>query len=424
MPPVYSRISQGVDFLSITDNRFKTARLTVALLLPLDAQTASSNAILPFLLSRSCADYPDLAALQRHLNRLYGARILSDCTRIGNNQALTVTAVSIDDRFSLDRENTVSQCADLLCSMIFNPALQDRCFRESDITREKRCLAELIQSEINEKRLYSRLRCEQILCEGEGYSINRYGTIEGVNSLTAQSVTEAWQRALRGAQVRVVYNASDNAPVCEPLKNGFESITQRSPLSLETGNPNEPHSVREVTERMNVGQAKLVIGFRALAQADVPAMRLMNALLGGTPHSLLFKNVREKLGLCYYCTSSFDRLGHVLLIDSGVDEQNAVRARKEIIAQYQAVCRGEFTEGDIQTARISLENQFRIIEDSQPSLGMWYINQSLDSIASTPSQAAEQLFDVTPERIINAARSVKLGAIYMLAGKGEPHEGK
>ena len=57
------------------------------------------------------------------------------------------------------------------------------------------------------------------------------------------------------------------------------------------------------------------------------AARLMNALLGGTPHSLLFRNVREKLSLCYYCASSYDRLKGLLLIDSGVEEQNAEKAK-------------------------------------------------------------------------------------------------
>lgn len=418
MQPVCRQVAPHIDFIGIKDDRFKTTRLTVAFLLPLDGQTASANAILPFLISRSCADFPDFAALQRHLNSLYGARILSDISRIGNNQALILTAVSIDDRFCLNNEKIVDRCARLLRSMIFEPALTDGRFSDRDTAQEKRCLIELIKSEINEKRLYSRHRCEQILCEGEGYSVNRYGTVDGVNALTPQSAAGAWRNMLRRARVRVVCQSMSGDSVFDTLKTAFGSVKDRDPVAPVTMQPVSPPEIREVTESMDVGQTIMVMGFRAPGPEDLPAMRLMNALLGGTPHSLLFKNVREKHGLCYYCTSTYDRTGRVLLIDCGINGQNSARAREEILAQYDAVCRGEFTDNDILSARFSLENQFKLFEDSQSSLADFYITQSLDGNTTTPSQEADRLSGVTRERIINAARGLRLGAVYMLSGKG------
>ena len=58
------------------------------------------------------------------------------------------------------------------------------------------------------------------------------------------------------------------------------------------------------TERSELSQCKMVMGFCSpVAEPDeaVPALRLFCALFGGTPHSRLFLNVREKLSLCYYC---------------------------------------------------------------------------------------------------------------------------
>ncbi|MDD3692754.1 MAG: insulinase family protein [Oscillospiraceae bacterium] len=426
MQPVRHPLAEGVNFLGITDDRFKTAQLTVALLLPLQEQTASSYAILPFLLRRNCGEYPDFSALQRRLNQLYGARILADVIRIGSNQALILTAVSIDDRFALNREAITQQCAELLRSMIFEPAFKDGHFNDDDTELEKRCLVELIQSEINDKRLYSRQRCEQILCEGEGYAVNRYGTIDGVGALTPEHVTNAWKRALQSAQVCIVYQATSCGAIADNLAKSFAAAAGRAPTPLITAEKRTIKNKREVVERLDVNQAKLVLGFKAYNSAgdDIAAMRLMNALLGGTPHSLLFKNVREKLSLCYYCSSSYDRFGRVLLIDSGVDEQNAKKAQEQIIKQYDAVCRGDFTDGDIESARTSLENQFRSIEDHQSSLATWYIGQSLDNNISTPAQAADELYSVTRDRIVNAARSISLEAVYMLAAKEGEHAGK
>ncbi len=419
--PLYQPLTGGAGLLTLSDGRFKTARLSVALLLPLDKDAASAYAILPYLLRRSCEAYPGFTVLKRRLNELYGARIVAEVTRLGECQALVLHAVSIDDRFALHGETVASACAELLGSMLFRPVLENGAFPAKDVEQEKRCLIERIQSEINEKRLYARRRCESLLCEGEPYAVDRHGTIEGVSALTPASVTEAWKRALSTAQVRLIAQGADiPKDIGDAFRAGLASLPDRNPCRYTPQIVRRASTVREAVERMDVGQAKLVLGLRAgAAEPDegVPAMRLMNALLGGTPHSLLFRNVREKLSLCYYCQSSYDRLKGVMLIDSGVEEKNAERAKEEILRQLDAVRAGGFTDEDLESARLSVVNQFRTVGDLQSTAGSWYLGQSFQEIPSTPEEAAKAVEAVTKEQVAAAAQGVSLGAAYLLAGK-------
>lgn len=417
--PDYRPLAPGAGLLRLPDERFKTMRLTAALLLPLREETASGYALLPFLLRRSCADYPDFTALKRRLNELYGARVSAEVQRIGEAQALVLSAVSIDDRFALHDEEIGAECAFLLRSMLFSPALTDGRFSGDAVALEKRCLTELIQSEINEKRLYARRRCEQLLCRGEGYAVDRYGTLDGVNVLTPDSMTAAWNDALSLAQVRLILQgAADDARVADAFRAGFDSLPARTPVPCDTDVVRRAREVREETERMDVGQAKLVLGFRAGVAApdpELPAMRLMNALLGGSPQSLLFRNVREKLSLCYYCASSYDRLKGILLIDSGVEETAAPRAREEILRQLEAIRTGNFTDEDLEAARLSLQNQFLTVGDLPSSQAAWYLSQTPGAVVS-PEQAAAEVAAATREQVIDAARRVTPGAAFLLAG--------
>ena len=419
--PSYQPLTGGAGLLALADGRFKTARLTAALLLPLDKASASEYAILPYLLRRSCEAYPSFTALKRRLNELYGARIFAEVTRLGECQALVLHAVSIDDSFALHGEEVASACADLLCSMLFRPALENGVFPAEDVEQEKRCLIEQIQSEINEKRLYARRRCEELLCEGEPYAVDRYGSVDGVRALTPDGVTEAWKRALSRAQIRLISQGSaPSGKIGDAFRQGLSALEGRAPAPCPAPIVRRADTVREQTERMDVGQAKLVLGLRTgIAEPDggVPAMRLANALLGGTPHSLLFRNVREKLSLCYYCQSSYDRLKGVMLIDSGVEERNAHQAKEEILRQLDAVRAGDFTDEDLESARLSLVNQFLTVGDRQASAASWYLGQGLAPSLSTPEEAAAAIRAVTREQVAAAAQGVSLGAAYLLAGK-------
>lgn len=417
-------LADGIRCLSLPESRFKTNRLSVAMLLPLNRQTASAGALLPYLLRRSCAAYPDYRALQNRLNELYGASITAEVARVGEAQALVLTAVSIDDRFALAGESVAEDCADLLRQMLFEPVLENGIFRSSDVETEKRCLIERMHAEINDKRWYARRRCEEILCENEAYAVDRYGSPESAAALTPGEITAAWRRVLAGARVQLILQGGAAAMhAAGPLREAMAGVPGRKPLDCPTDTMAANPRVRDVTERMRVNGSKLVMGFRtgtAEPDGDVAAARLMNALFGGTPHSLLFRHVREKLSLCYYCSSAYDRLKGVLLVESGVDERNAGRAREEILRQLDAVKKGDFSQEDLESARISARQSFEAVEDSQSAQAAWYLGQCLLPGVSTPEEASKALADVTKERVVAAAERLRLESIYLLAQ--DPHE--
>ena len=169
-----------------------------------------------------------------------------------------------------------------------------------------------------------------------------------------------------------------------------------------------------------VTQSKLVMGFRstcAYPSKDIDAMKFMTMLFGGTPSSLLFKNVREKLSLCYYCAARYDRQKGIMFVDSGLEEKNSQLAKEEILRQLDRIKNGDFTDDDINETRLAMLTGMKMINDSQWSMQSWYINQLLDNEFVSPEQAAEKIESVTREDIIKAANMVKLDTIYLLAGQ-------
>lgn len=416
------RLCDGVESLVLSDSRFKTAQITVGLFLPLSRDTVEEYAILPRLLTRACAAYPDFTALHRRLNELYGASVTGQVTRVGEAQGLILTAECTGDRYALNGEEVTAACAQLLCDMLFAPALEKGLFRRADVETERRCLAEDVRAQINEKRWYARCRAEELLCPDEAYSIGRYGKAEIIEQLTPERVTDAWRRMLRHATVRLTLQGEDAMPeVEEAFRRGFSAVADRAPLPCVTDTTTRLPELRRKTERMPINQSKLVLGFRtgcAEPDSDVTATRLMNAVLGGTPSSLLFRNVREKLSLCYYCSSSYDRMKGILLVQSGVDEANAERAEQEILKQVAALAAGEFTDEDLEAARRCIIQNFETVNDSQSGLAGWYLAQTLLPQFSSPEEIRQELTVVDRAAVIRAAQRLRCECVYLLAQEG------
>lgn len=414
-------ICKGVNFNNINDNRFKTGRISATFFMPLCKDTVSSNGILPSILTRSCKEYPNFVEINKKLEELYGAYVYAEVRKFGEVQGLTISAVGLDDKYSLYGESISGELAGLLCSIIFNPDIQNGKFKAENIEQEKRQLIELIDSEYNNKRSYAKMRCEELMCAEEKFGINKYGTRKQVEALTSDDIYDAWQRIIKTARVEIMMvGASNPDSAFNMFKNAFEKVDREYVDQCSTHVIKSAEKVKEYTDVQDVKQCKLVMGFRTgvASPEDVMATRVMIALLGGTPHSKFFLNIREKMSLCYYCSARFDRYKGLMIVESGVQKSNLDKTKQEVLNQIKSIQDGDFDDSQIEATKLSLSNTFRTVSDSIGSLEDWYIGQTFED-KTTPEQLTKELIKVTRQEIINAAKKLSLDTIYELVGNGE-----
>lgn len=410
-------LAPGVFFSEIRDNRFKTNRVSVNLFTQLSKEDASANAVLPMILTQSCAAYPDLTKMGLRLNELYGAGLDGDIRKLGDAQVLNISCGSIDDSFALEGENIAEDCARLIADCLFHPLLEKGAFAEGPFTLERQNLVDTIEGEINEKRLYTIQRSLQLLYADEPAGVSRYGNVKSASALTPQKAYAAYETLLRSARVEIIFVGCSSGEAAERVfTDAFRNADRSGLLPSATKRSSPKAALREETERFDVTQSKMALGFKTSCE-NQSALRLMTALYGSTPTSKLFMNVREKLSLCYYCTAQFDRFKGSVLVDCGVENQNISKAREEILRQLDAVKSGDFTDDEIRNSVMSLTNSYRSLGDSPGGMEYWHLSQSYEGTDFSPEEQGEALRRVTKDEIIEAANSLTLDTVYVLTGK-------
>lgn len=411
-------ICEGVVFNSIVDHRFRIGRLSVTLLLPLSRETAAANALLSCVLTRSCQKYPDFTSLNRKLNELYGAALYPMVRRIGDFQAITISASGLDDRYTLDNESVSSELAELLCAILCEPKLINGHFDEEDVEQERRQLLEDIDAEYNEKRVYAVNRCIEKMCRDELFAIGRYGTREDVVKLTHEQLVSAWKNLLECAKIEITMLGSADP---EKAYQRFAEIFGNKPRKIggSTKIITEVPEVKHIVETDEITQSKLVLGYRCAYPKDqrqIVAASLMSAILGGTPTSKLFSNVREKQSLCYYCASRVDTEKAILLIDSGVETENIGKAQEAIIEQVELLKNGRITDDEMLSAKLAVKNAYISALDSLVSVQAFYIQSILRTEHLSPEEAADIVESITRDEIIDLAASMQLDTVFSLVG--------
>ena len=416
---IRKQITDSVAFTTIKESRFKTMRISVTAFLPLDIKTAADNALMSLVMTRSTEKYPDFTVLSKKLSSLYGASLASGFRKMGDVQALTFSISGIDDRYALSDDVVSKELSDLLCDVVFNPFIKDGAFDKTECEQERRQLIDMIDSEFNEKRIYANSQAIKAMCEDDVYAVSRYGDKESVNACTVNSLYNAWKNMLKNARFEIIFvGDSDSSIAYDVFKKRFTDL-ERSDIELSTSVKRVADEVKTVNEDMELSQSKMILGFRtevAEPDDDVMATRLMCAVLGGTAHSKLFCNVREKLSLCYYCSSSYIRSKGIMLVESGVERENIEKAKEAILNEIKAMQNGEITDEEIEATKLSMSNSFYTACDTVGGISSYYLSQMLDGTVFTPQQAVEKVNSITKEDVIRCAKKLTLDTVYTLTG--------
>jgi predicted Zn-dependent peptidase len=172
---------------------------------------------------------------------------------------------------------------------------------------------------------------------------------------------------------------------------------------------------------LDVTQGKLALGWRTggitLRSEEYPALVVLNAVYGGTTTSKLFMNVRERLSLCYFASSSLDKQKGLMLVSSGIEFDKFDQAKQEILSQFQACVQGDFTDQELEAARRAVVSSLTACQDGQELLEYYWQGQAAAGLCQGPDKLAQAVEQVTREQVVAAAQKLKLDAIYFLKGK-------
>lgn len=410
------KIADGVYFSSITDKRYKKNLISVAFSTQLSEDTATENVIVPVLLTKCNSKLPTYKAFNNKMSRLYAPGIGGTAGRQYDLQTISFGAYYLDDIYALSGEKMTGIMTDILIDCLTSPVTENGVFSEKFVELEKKTVIDNIETAINDKRSYAIERAMKTICKGEPASVCSYGTVEKAKLITPDSAYKAYRRMLETMPCEIICTGcSDFDGVAEKFAAAFEKVGRHDIENTTIALSPVKTQTEEVTERLTVNQSKLVLGFKSHSDDDA-ALVLLQKIFGGTTSSKLFRNVREKMSLCYYCSAARNDLKGIMLVNSGVENENIEKTKEAVIDQLEEIKNGNFTNEDINFAEMAIKNDFKSVADSAGNVSNWYFDCIRKNDIVTPEEKLGRYLGVSKERIIAAAKSMVLDSVYVLTG--------
>ena len=148
-------------------------------------------------------------------------------------------------------------------------------------------------------------------------------------------------------------------------------------------------------------------------------LNVYNAILGTTPSSKLFQNVREKESLAYTVRSRYYRFKDIIVIYAGINKENYKKALDVIKIQLEDMKNGNITDIEFKSARDSLLADLIEWKDSKVAMAKMKLSNLIafkDADISI-DQMREEIKNVKIEDVINISKKIEVEKVFLLGGE-------
>lgn len=415
-------LKKGVTIHNITTNKFKTNLYAVFLALPLERENVTKNALITAILRRGTQNIQSQNLISQKLEEMYGASFDCGIEKTGDNHIMKFYLEAINEEFIPEKEELTKKCIDILFDIIFNPLVENNGFKSEYVESEKNNLKQIIESKIDNKRVYAFERCIEEMFKGEPYGLYKYGYVEDLEKITPQNLYEYYKKLINECKIDIFVSGTiDNKKVNELIENNEEikKLKEREAkyvINTEKTKQRDSKETNTIEEHMQVGQGNLVIGLDINYKNENCRYiaSVYNAILGGGSNSKLFQNVREKESLAYTAGSTFRRQKNVIFIRCGIEIANFEKALETIKMQLTDIQEGKFSDEDLNNSKELIIESIRGINSEQDTEITYYYGQELSDSFTTLNEYTEKINQVTTDEIKELANNIIIDTVYFL----------
>ena len=415
-----TEIKKGIKLHTIKTEKFKTNLIAIMLTTKLNRENVTKNALVPAVLRRGTKNLTTQEEINKKLEEMYGASLDCGLDKTGDNQVLKFYIETVNDEFlPQEAENMLKISLEKIFEFVFNPYLENGCFKKEYVEQEKENIKQIIDGKIDNKARYSLDRCIEEMYKDQPYGLYKYGYVEDMKDINEKNLYEYYQNLINECKIDIFVSGIIDEET-ENIINNNENIIKLKDREPQYNEPEikakKSEKENDVQESMDVTQGKLIIGMDLDIDDDNLRFDVMiyNSIFGGSANSKLFQNVREKASLAYTASSSYYRLKNNIFINCGIEIKNYEKALEIIKQQIEDMKKGDFTDEEVENAKKGIIASIKTIDDEQDTEITYFFSQELSKSKCNIEQYMQRISEVTKDKVVDVANKVSINTVYFL----------
>ena len=338
----------------ISSNKFSDVSVAIRTQLPLERSTITAYNILVYMLKTKTELFKTKQALISNLNEAYGMKLACGLSSYGADLILTTRIQYIRSDW-IEEQDYIHKVKEITDQVLFHSVLDEASFEEAKYLYRNKLTR--ILDDPDGLAIYT---CLTTLNTNHEISIPIQGSLDDLDQLTLQDIQNVYSAYLKADKHIFVCGCLD-----EEMKTYLERMDSSSKLNSTRSLLPILDYQEDIIEK-NISQSSIALVYATstdILSEDYYKMFVMNSLLGQSPTSLLFEEVREKHSLCYSISSYLIQFDGALIITLGTNKENIEKAIDLINQQIQRIIDLDFDPELLNTAKKDCIDSLIVAQD-------------------------------------------------------------
>lgn len=404
----------------VKTNKFKAVTVKVIFSDEIKKEDITKKNLLTDLLIYSSKDFPTQKDLSIELQNLYALNVFSSCYRIGKVYNSDIGVTFLNEKYTED--GMFEKSIKFLSNIIFNPNVNNCSFDNDSFNIVKDANRTQIESVNENTRKLSLIKMLELMGKNEVYSLHGYGYKEDLENINNINLYEFYKNMINNNKIDIfIIGDIDFENTKKIVKENFKFNTlKRKKTDIIVKHSKYRKTAKKDCLGFPVSQAKLSVGCKIKDMSDFErnyVLTLYSIILGGSSDSKMFKNIREKNSLCYYISSTANKMDNLLLITSGITKTNFDNVVKLIKKEMKDIEKGSFEEEDIDKAKRNYISLLDELEDNAFQIISSYYSIELLGFDDLETRK-KKIMTVTKEDIQKLSKKINIDTVFLL-GAGD-----
>jgi predicted Zn-dependent peptidase len=416
----YTKFKNGAyNIHFIKTDKFKTINLRINFKRKIKEEEITKRNLLTRVLMESNEYYKTSRLIEIETEKLYGLMLRSQSTISGNYSVMSFESSFLNEEYT--NENMLEKSLDFILSFIFNPDIEEKKFSSKNFNICMNTIRQEIQCLKENPSRYGMHKMLKAMDEYAPYAICADGKIEELEKITKENLYDYYKEVLTSDLIDIfIIGDIDEQKTKKIINEKFKINTLKKPSqSHYVKHKKINRKSKTTTEKMNIEQSQLYIGCKLDKLTEFEQKYVMNIysfILGGSPNSRLFMNLREKNSLCYSTSSTYLPVFNLLVIKAGIDAKNFKKSVNLIKEEMKNIEKGQFDNEEIEAGIITYKNTFKEVEDSAFSILNAYT--SCEYLNYDPiEKRIKEIEKVDKEAIMKVTKKIHIDTIFLLEGE-------
>ena len=395
----------------IKTDKFKTLFFKFVFRDDLIKEDVTIRNLLINMLDESTSKYNTNRLLNIRKEELYDLSTNFRNRRVGNQILSELSFEMIDTLYT--EKSCLYETIDFIKEVIFNPL-----FTLEKLNLDKKLLYEDIKELDTIPNVKALLSLKRTMDSNNSFSIQTSGYLDDLEKITLDDIKTYYKKFINNSLIDIYVVGNIDFYEIEKLitENIKFNTIKKEKDSIYNNYINKKKVIAIKEEDSNYKQSKLCIGLNIKNPSDTDIKYnaiLYNMILGNSPESKLFKNIREKKSLAYDVTSSYFKNDNIIIITTGINKENYKLCIDAIKCEIKNIENGNFTSSHLENCKTLIKSILKESFDFQNTITEYYFGLSYLKLDNIERQI-ENIDKVTKEDIIEFSKKVKIDSIYFL----------